>query len=74
MAVLSLPSPSRLQLRLLVGEDEGKEIFRLRTFGNVKPAASDEDCMEVAAALGSLQIYDVNAIRRLDQADLVEVE
>ncbi len=74
MAVLNLPSPSRLQLRLLVGVDEGTEIFRLRTFGNVKPATSDEDFMDVAAALGSLQIYEVNAVRRLDQSDLVDVE
>ena len=46
MAVVSFPGPSRLQLRLLVGIEEGKEIYRLRTFGNVKPAASDEDLVE----------------------------
>lgn len=74
MAVINIPSPSRLQIRLLLGIEEGKEIFRLRTFGNVKPAATDEDLMDVAQALGSLQIYDVDAVRRVDQADLVEEE
>lgn len=74
MAVMSLPSPSRLQLRLLVGIEEGKEIFRLRTFGNVNPEATDQDLMDVAQALGGLQIHEVDAVRRLDQADLVEVE
>ncbi len=74
MAVINLPSPSRLQLRLLVGIVEGKEIFRLRTFGNVKPAATDEDLMDVAQALGALQIHELDAVRRVDQSDLVEEE
>ena len=74
MAVTSIPGPSRIQIRLLVGVEEGKEIFRLRTFGNVKPEASDEDVMEVAQALWSLQVHDVDAVRRVDQADLVEME
>ena len=74
MAVMILPGPSRLQLRLLVGVEEGREIYRLRTFGNVKPDAEDEDIMEVAQALGALQVHEVNAVRRVDQADLVEVE
>ena len=74
MAVINLPSPSRLQLRLLVGIEEGREIFRLRTFGNVKPDTTDEDLMEVAQALGGLQIHEVNAVRRVDQSDLVEEE
>ncbi len=74
MAVINLPSPSRLQLRLLVGIEEGREIFRLRTFGNVKPDTTDEDFMEVAQALGGLQIHEVNAVRRVDQSDLVEEE
>ena len=71
---MSLPIPSRLQLRLVVGtDDEGKEIYRLRTFGNVKPDASHEDLMEIANGIGGLQEHPVERVRRIDQADLVDM-
>ncbi|HHX78121.1 MAG TPA: DUF1659 domain-containing protein [Firmicutes bacterium] len=72
MPVTKLSLPTRFQLRLHVGnDDEGNPVYRLRTFGNVDPVASDEDILEVATALGELQEYAVESIRRIDQADLV---
>ncbi len=74
MSVMNLAIPSRLQLRLVVGTNEdGNEIFRLRTFGNVKPDTSDEDLMEVANGIGALQEYPVENVRRIDQSDLVDM-
>ncbi len=72
MPVIILSSPSRLQLRLVVGVDtEGEDIYRLRSFGNIKHDAGDADLLAIAAALGALQVHPVEAIRRIDQADLV---
>ncbi len=72
MAVINLPLATRLQLRLKTGVTaEGKDIFRLRTFGNVKPDTVDADLKSVANGLASLQIHVVNTVRRIDQADLV---
>lgn len=72
MAVINLPLATRLQLRLKTGVTaEGRDIFRLRTFGNVKPAATDVDVKSVADGLTSLQVHAVDTVRRIDQADLV---
>ena len=75
MPVMSLPIPSRLQLRLEVGsDDDGKPIYRLRTFGNVNPEVSDEDLLSLADGIGALQEHPVDTVRRIDQSDLVDME
>ncbi len=72
MAVINLPLATRLQLRLKTGVTaEGKDIFRLRTFSNIKPTATDVDVKSVADGLASLQMHVVDTVRRIDQADLV---
>ncbi len=74
MAVTVIPVSSRLQLRLNTGLDENlNPIYRNRSFSRVKPSADNEDLFELAEELGNLQIHSLEAVRRLDEVELVEV-
>ena len=45
---------------------DGSAVYTQRTVRNVNPAIADEDAYDVAAAIGSLQIYPVGDIARQD--------
>ena len=73
MAVNTVPIGSRLQLRLIVGQDrQGNPIYRTRSYSNVKPDASDEDVFAVGNALAGLQQHDVEELRRTNDFILLE--
>lgn len=73
MAVIANPLGSRLQLRLIVGQDgQGNPIYRTRSYSNVKPDASDEDVLAVGNALAGLQQHEVEELRRTNDFVLIE--
>jgi hypothetical protein len=74
MAVISTPIDSTLQVILQTGVDEDdKPIFRTRSFTRVKTDVEDENVMNVAKELISLQVHPVNAVKRVLVAELIEV-
>ena len=73
MAVKANPLSSRLQLRLITGQDDkGNPIYRSRSFSNVKPAAADQSVYNVGDALAGLQQHELDQIRRIVESVLVE--
>lgn len=71
MAINVIPVNARLQLRLNTGLDENlNPVYRTRSFSNVKPAAGNQDLFELAQEIGSLQVHNVEAVRRLDEVEL----
>lgn len=74
MSVEAIALASRLQLRLVVGEENGVPVMRTRTYSNVKTGAEDDAVYEVAQHLAGLQVHDVEIIRRVNEFELVENE
>lgn len=73
MAVNKVPANSVLRLQLRVGVDtNGSPVYRNRSLNNVKSDAVDQDLFDAANALAALQEYPLNAISRIDAAQLVE--
>ena len=73
MPVNSIPTQTRLILRLNTGFDENlNPLFRNRSFSNVKPSASNAHLHELATELGSLQVHTLSTISRADTAELEE--
>lgn len=74
MPVYANPLGSRMQLRLLVGQDEqGNPIFRTRSYANVKPTATDDEVHQVGAAIAGLMRHGLEELRRINEYVLVEV-
>lgn len=73
MPINSIPTQTRLILRLNTGFDEDlNPLFRNRSFSNVKPSASNAHLHEIAAAMGILQVHTLSTISRADTAELEE--
>ena len=71
MPVNTIPLSSRLQLRLNTGLDENlNPLYRTRSFSNVKTGAGNEDLLELAQELGTLQVHALEAVRRVDEVEL----
>jgi len=65
---------STLQIRYVAGVDQnGRTIIRTRNYQRVKPEAQDQDVMDVAKAINGLQSLQVSSIRRINEAEMVEV-
>lgn len=74
MAVTAMQSSSRLQLRFQVGtDDEGRPVYRSRSYSNVKPGASNQDLYDVGMAFSALQEHVLESVRRIDEAELVDM-
>ncbi|NLY42819.1 MAG: DUF1659 domain-containing protein [Clostridiaceae bacterium] len=72
MPVLTNPLNSRLQVKYSVGTDEnGNSIIRTKTFSNIKASASNQDLMDVAQQLFSVQKHQVTSIIRVDENELI---
>ncbi len=50
---------------------DGSAKYSRRTIQHVNPELSNENAYDVAAALGSLQVYPVNSVERQDTVVLV---
>ncbi|RJX24923.1 MAG: DUF1659 domain-containing protein [Dethiobacter sp.] len=73
MAVTANPVGSRLQLRLVVGQDAGgNPVYRSRAYSNVKPQASDQNVFDVGNSLANLQQHDLDEVRRINESVLTE--
>lgn len=73
MPVNKVTAVSTLRLELQTGiNTSGNPVIRRKSLSNVKPAASDQDLYDVAAALASLQQYPLNGISRIDNSQLIE--
>lgn len=72
MAVVKTPESSKLTIKVQTGTNAaGQAVYRTRTYTNVKAAAADSDVFAVAQGIGSLQIYSVHSIDRVDDSILV---
>lgn len=70
MAVIKNPVNSTIRLSLVTGlTEQGSPILKQMNLSNVKFDAVDQDLVDVANALISLQEYQLADIRRLDYAD-----
>ena len=75
MAAKKETQSTKLVLKVVTGtSSSGKAITSSRTFSAVNPAATDDDMLDVGAALGALQAHDVQTISRVDTATLVAAE
>ncbi len=74
MSVQAIPFTSRLQLRLLLGYENGNPVLRTRTYSNVKTGADDGDVFGVAQQLVGLQVHDLEVVRRVNEVELIEGE
>jgi hypothetical protein len=73
MAVNKTPVGSTIRLSLVTGTNEqGAPILRQTNLSNLKSNASDQDLFDVANGIVGLQEYQLNAMTRVDTADLVE--
>jgi hypothetical protein len=73
MPVNTNPIGSRMQLRLIVGQDtKGNPIYSSRSYSNVKPLASDDDVFAVGKSLADLQQHELGELRRINEYVLVE--
>jgi len=72
MTVITNAKESKLQLKFSMGLDSnGKEIIKTKTLTGIKTQATDQDVMDVATALVSLQSNPVADIVRVDADELV---
>ncbi|HHT51321.1 MAG TPA: DUF1659 domain-containing protein [Eubacteriaceae bacterium] len=72
MAIEEYAFSTRLQLKLLTGfDEEGKEIFRTKTYSNVKPSAENQSIYDVANTLAGLQKYELEEIHRVEDVILL---
>lgn len=73
MAVVAIKNLSKLNIKLDLGKNEhGKSIIKSKTFSNVNNAVSNEDLMQVAKLLISLQEHSMNDVIRIDSTTLGE--
>ena len=75
MAVTANPSPTRLALRMNYGTDpeSGNIIVRTITVNSLRIAATNDDLYATATDLASLLEKPLQAVEKIDQAQLVEV-
>ena len=64
---------SCFKLNYVIGQTaDGKDKCKLVTFDHISPDASDDDVLEVASGLASLQAGTVRSYIRTDSASLVK--
>lgn len=72
MPVITQPVGSRLQLRLMIGQDtQGNPIYRTKSYSNIKPMASDQAVYAVGTALAGLQKHPLEELRRVNDFILI---
>ncbi|MBA4538394.1 DUF1659 domain-containing protein [Bacillus aquiflavi] len=63
---------SRLRLVFEAGvDDDGKPIFKAKTFNNIKKTAGANELYEAAQAISALCNYSLDSIERSDNYDIV---
>ncbi|MZQ75651.1 MAG: DUF1659 domain-containing protein [Peptoclostridium sp.] len=60
---------SNLQLTYSMGiGNDGKEVFKRKTFKNFRPEALDADILAVASGLASVQEPELSEVKRIDES------
>lgn len=72
MAIRPITSNLRLKLELDGGMDGDKQLIKSKTFSRIKADAGNEDLYQVGVSLGQLQEYPVEAVKKLEEIELVE--
>lgn len=73
MAIVSTKNPSGLKLKLDCGKDDnGKSIFKTKTYSNVIPTSTDEAVYQVGTALASLCEYTLVEVFKMDSTSISE--
>jgi len=68
----AIMSSSRLTIYYEIGMDgEGKPIYKMKSYPNVKEAATADQLYQVAQALASLSSYSLSSVKRNDVSDLI---
>lgn len=71
MAVVAIKNLAKLNIKLDQGKNEqGKIIIKSKTFPNVNNSISNDDLMEVASALVSLQQHSMHDVIKIDSTTL----
>ena len=71
MAVVKTPQDSRIGIKVENGlSGAGAPVFKTLRFGNVKPAATDDNVLEIANGIATLQGKALADIIRTDEAIL----
>ena len=62
---------AKLVLKVQTGTgSNGAAVYNQRSFAHINPALSDDDFVDIAQALGALQMHTVSAISRQNVAEL----
>lgn len=65
---------SNLQLTYSMGlGNDGKEVFKRKTFKNFRPEVLDADILEVANGLAAVQEPELSEVRRVDESVLSDL-
>lgn len=68
----AIMSSSRLIMNFETGMDgEGKPIYKMKSYSNVKEAATADQLYQTALALASLSAYSLSSVKRNDVSDLI---
>ena len=71
MAVVKTPQESRIGIKVENGvSGAGVPVFKTLRFGNVKPATTDQNVLDVATSISALQDAALAAVTRTDDATL----
>lgn len=63
---------SNLQLTYSMGiGNDGKEVFKRKTFKNFRPESLDADILAVASGLASVQEPELREVKRIDESLLL---
>ena len=62
---------SSIKLKVVTDMDMGRESYSTVTFSGISAAVSDDNFMELANALASLQSYPVHTVSRINSCTLV---
>ena len=72
MAIINIPQASTLSLKVQTGiSGSGAPVFKLRNYGNMKPASTNENVYSVATSLAALQKHALIGVARQDNSSLV---
>ncbi|NLN48755.1 MAG: DUF1659 domain-containing protein [Clostridiales bacterium] len=72
MAVETSVLATKLRIKYLGNNVDGKQSYITKTYSNVNPEAEDEDIYEVSGILTSLQTKVVYNVCRLQDVELAE--
>ena len=70
--VQKIKETSSIKLQVVADIKDGKKVYSTVTFSDISKKVSDDDFMELADGMASLQSRPVSNISRLDSATLLE--